>query len=246
MKHRLWTGVVVAVLCASSIQTSQALSTNLVFANDDVFVHSDNLTFTNAYDGYVLSSQVVFGLAAANGVATGARRSYMEFTVGDTTAASVTLMLYNYWGANMGGGGNPAAAGTLRFRATPVGTPLTFSEPGVTLDTSYVSPAETAFTSTILTTATGAITTPGWYEFDLTSWYNARLGETTTILMRGAQVSGNDFPIFEDRENSAFLNGSANTIAGAGPRLLVVIPEPSSATLLTLGALLLCARRRLR
>jgi len=170
----------------------------------------------------------------------------MEFTLGNTAAASVTLMLYNYWGANMGGGGNPAAAGTLRFRATPVGTPFTFSEPGMSLDTAYAVPPETAFTSTILSTATGAITNAGWYEFDVTAWYNARLGETTTILMRGAAVTGSDFPIFEDREGSAFLNGSANTIADSGPRLLVVVPEPSSCALLMLGALVLFARRRLR
>ncbi|MEI2724603.1 MAG: PEP-CTERM sorting domain-containing protein [Verrucomicrobiota bacterium] len=215
-----------------------------IFANDDVFVETstDGLT-TTTYDGYVLNSQVVFGLAAANGVSTGRRRSYVEFTIGPDPVASATFMIYNYWGANMGGGGNPAGSGSLRLRATPVGTPVTITEPALTLDTTWVPPADGSFTSTINTISVTAI---GWQSIDVTAWYNARLNQTTTLALRGQQVGGSDFPIYEDRENTAFLNGSDNTIVDAGPRLVTVVPEPSSLALATLGTLALLGFRHRR
>lgn len=214
-----------------------------IFADDDVFVESDNLTFTNAYDGLVQSPQIVFGLAAANGVATGRRRSFIEFTLGNAPVTSATFMIYNYWGANMGGGGNPAGNGSLRLRATPVGTPLTFTEPVVPLDTAWAIPQDASFTSTITTIT---VNTVGWQTIDVTSWYNARLGQTTTLLLRGAQTAGFDFPIYEDRENTAFLTGANNTIANAGPRIeIVAVPEPTGLSLLALGGgLLILIRRR--
>ena len=225
-----------ALVLSETVSVSQT-----IYANDDVFVDSDNTTFTNAYDGYVQSSQIAFGLGAANGVASGRRRSYIEFTLGTNAVASATFMIYNYWGTNMGGLGNPAGNGSLRLRATPTGTPLTITEPGLTLDNNWAIPAETAFTSTITTIT---VSTIGWQSIDVTSWYNARLGQTTTLLLRGQQTSGFDFPIYEDRENTAYLNGSANTIADAGPRLVVVVPEPAVGGLCGLGALFLFLRRR--
>ena len=209
--------------------------TNTIFANDDVFVEtSTDLLTTTTYDGHSFSSQINFGLAAANGVASGRRRSYLEFSLGADTAISAKLLLYNYWGANMGGGGNPAASGQIRLRGTAVGTPTTFTEPATTLDTTFVPPLEANF-ATILTTATGAITNVGWYEFDITSWYNGRLGQTTSLMLRGVQTGGFDFPIFEDREGTAFLNGANNSLVNAYPRLIVVVPEPSTLVLATLG-----------
>ena len=227
-------------LCALVLSETVSVS-QTIYANDDVFVDSDNTTFTNAYDGYVQSGQIAFGLGAANGVASGRRRSYIEFTLGTNAVASATFMIYNYWGTNMGGLGNPAGNGSLRLRATPTGTPLTITEPGMTLDNNWAIPAETAFTSTITTIT---VSTIGWQSIDVTSWYNARLGQTTTLLLRGQQTSGFDFPIYEDRENTAYLNGSANTIADAGPRLVVVVPEPAVGGLCGLGALFLFLRRR--
>lgn len=215
-----------------------------IFANDDVFVEtsSDGLT-TTTYDGYALNSQVGFGLAAANGVSTGRRRSYIEFTIGPDPVASATFMIYNYWGANMGGGGNPAGSGSLRLRATPVGTPVTITEPTLTLDTTWVPPTDAQFNSTL---ATINVTTTGWQSIDVTAWYNARLNQTTTLALRGQQVSGFDFPIYEDRENTAYLNGSENTVADAGPRLVTVVPEPSVLSLAALGTLALLGFRHRR
>jgi len=111
----------------------------------------------------------------------------------------------------------------------------------LSLDTSWVPPAETSFTSTITTVNVTAL---GWQSIDVTAWYNARLGQTTTLLLRGVQVSGFDFPLYEDRENTAYLNGSDNTIAAAGPRIVTVVPEPSSLALLAIGVVALVVRRR--
>jgi len=230
-----------AIVAAVSLAEVTPAFAATIYANDDVFVEtsSDGLV-TTAYDNYS-SGQIAFGLAAANGVASGRRRSYIEFTIGTEPVASASFMIYNYWGANMGGAGNPAGNGSLRLRATPTGTPLTITEPTLSLDTSWAPPAETAFTSTITTVNVTAL---GWQSIDVTAWYNARLGQTTTLLLRGVQVSGFDFPLYEDRENTAFLNGSDNTIADAGPRIVTVVPEPGSLALLGLGAFAMLVRRR--
>jgi hypothetical protein len=215
----------------------------IIYANDDVFSEtSSDGTVTTTYDGYAQSQQVVFGLAAANGVATGRRRSFIEFTIGPDAVSSATFMIYNYWGANMGGGGNPAGNGSLRLRATPVATPVTITEPTLSLDTTWVPPTDAQFNTTL---STVNVTSVGWVSIDVTAWYNARLGQTTTLQLHGAQVAGFDFPIYEDRENSAFASGADNTIADAGPRLVVVVPEPATVGLLGIGTLCLLLRRRM-
>jgi hypothetical protein len=236
--------IAIALAGAISLVEMTSVYGDTIFANDDVFVEtSSDLTTTTTYDGYVPGGQVAFGLAAANGVASGRRRSFIEFSIGPDPVASATFMIYSYWGANMGGGGNPAESGSLRLRATPVGTPVTITEPALSLDPTWVPPTDAQFNSTL---ATINVTTTGWQSIDVTAWYNARLGQTTTLQLHGAQVSGFDFPIYEDRENTAFLNGSDNTIADAGPRLVTVVPEPSSLALATLGTLALLGFRHRR
>ena len=230
-----------ALLAGSALPSSGAT----LFPNDDVFVEtSSDGTITTTYDGHLLSGDAVFGLGAANGVASGRRRSYLEFTLGSDQVSSAKLMLYNYWGAAMGGGSNPSASGQIRLRGASIATPIEFTEPAASSVTDFVPPLEASF-GTILTTAAGAITNVGWYEFDITSWYNARLGQTTSLMLRGTQTGGFDFPLFEDRENSAFLNGSDNTLINSGPRIeIVVVPEPATLALLPLGGLIFYLARR--
>ena len=234
-------GILTGILAAES-----SFGSSFILPNADVFCEtsSDGLTTTtyNGYDTGQVNNQVVFGLAAANGVSTGRRRSYIEFTIGSEAVSSATFWIYNYWGANMGGQGNAAGNGSLRLRATPTGTPITITEPLSPVVTDWVAPADTSFTSTITTIN---VTTTGWYSIDVTAWYNARLGQTTTLALRGQQVSGYDFPIYEDREGSAYANGADNTIANSGPRLeIVAVPEPSAIALLAVGSLLCYFRRR--
>ena len=242
MKNQLFIilGVIAVVLSAGSSFGSTILP------NDDVFCEtsSDGLT-TTTYNGYnttAVNNQVIYGLAAANGVSSGRRRWYVEFTLGSDPVSSATFMIYNYWGANMGGQGNAAGNGTLRLRATPTDTPLTITEPSSSMVTDWVAPLDTAFNSTITTIT---VTTVGWQLIDVTAWYNARLGQTTTLALRGAQTGGFDFPIYEDREGSAYANLADNTIANSGPRLdIVAIPEPSAVALLGVGSFLFWLRRR--
>ena len=190
-----------------------------LYPNDDVFVETSTSGITTTtYNGAIVSSQIVFGLGAANGTSTGRRRSYLEFTLGNAPVTSATLRLYNYWGANMGSGGNPAANATLRLRGTLAGTPVQITEPAGSVVTSWVPPSEASFATIGSDLAVAAV---GWYDLDITAWYNARLGQTTTLLLRGAAISGYDFPLFEDRENTAFNNHSANTIPDSGPRIVL-------------------------
>ncbi len=209
---------ILVALVAVALQEVAAFG-QLIYPNDDVYVETSSAgTPTTTYDGKVQSSQIVFGLAAANGTSTGRRRSYMEFTLGATPVTSAKLRLYNYWGANMGGIGNPAASATIRILGTQVGTPVQFTEPASVEVTTFVPPSDTNFVTIVSAQSVAAV---GWYDFDITSWYNARLGQTTTLVLRGVAVSGFDFPLFEDRENTAYLNGSANTLADSGPRIVL-------------------------
>jgi hypothetical protein len=239
-------GVITVVLSAGSSFGSTILP------NDDVFVYSDNATFTNIYDGYVQSppSQIAFGLGAANGTSSGARRSFIEFTFGTEAVSSAIFKVYNYWGPNMGGGGNNTVSGSLRLRITSVGSPVQITEPaggGLVTDGSWLVPSDSSGWSTIstITINPGGTGDPvGWYSFDITSFYNARLGQTTCLLLRGS-FTGYDFPLLEDREGTAYLNGSQNTLANSGPQIeITVVPEPSSLVLLAMGGLVVWLRRR--
>jgi len=193
----------------------------VIYPSADVFVETstDGLT-TITYNGYAASSQIAFGLGAANGTSTGRRRSYFQFALGTNPVSSAKLKLYNYWGPNMGGGGNPTVSGTLKLLGSGA-IPIQFSEPVSNRVTAWVPPADSGFTTIVNSLAVNPapLGDPvGWYEFDITSWYNTRLGQTTTLLLRGA-FTGYDFPIFEDREGTAFSNHSDNTQAGSGPRI---------------------------
>lgn len=230
--------MLLAVAFAESATVAQT-----ILPNDDVFVEtSTSGTTTTTYDARVSSSQIVFGLGAANGVSTGRRRSYLEFTLGAVPVSSAKFRIYNYWGPNMGGGGNNTVSGELRLLGTAVGTPVQFTEPASSVVTTFVPPAEASFSTIVssLPVNPGAAGNPvGWYEFDITSWYNARLGQTTTLLLRG-NFSGYDFPLIEDREGTAYNNGSANTLANSGPRIVLndtnAPPPPPSPLLAFPGA----------
>ena len=100
------------LLLTASLVSPLAARAQLIYPNDDVYVEtSTSGTTTTTYDAYIASSQIVFGLGAANSVTSGRRRSYLEFTLGTNPVSSAQLRLYNYWGPNMGGGEiRPSAA----------------------------------------------------------------------------------------------------------------------------------------
>ena len=211
------------VLSADAMLTINAPPTPgaLILANDDVFV--DN---SGGYNAWSQSQQINWGLAGANGVATGQRRSYIEFTLGTNLASTAKLKLWNYWGGpTVNGQGRPAQANT-RIYGTQVGNPLQITELplGTHSDPTWIAPDNTNFVQI----ATDVVVGPdiGWYEWDITAWYNARLGQTTIVVLRGAATSGFDFPLYEDREGTAFTAGAGGSVTNTAPRLEVFLAPP--------------------
>jgi hypothetical protein len=182
-------GVLFLLCFASAPGLSQTVET--IYPNDDVFVEANandpNATSWTTYDGWAASSQsqIVYGLAAANGIGTGRRRSYLEFTLGTNLVTSAKLRLYNYWGPNMGAGGNATVSGTLALLGSS-GSAIAITEPATSPSSTWVPPAESSFVTIVssLSVNPGAAFNPvGWYEFNITGWYNGRRGQTTTLLI---------------------------------------------------------------
>jgi len=193
----------------------------LILANDDVFV--DN---SGGYNAWSQGQQINWGLAGANGIVTGQRRSYIEFTLGTAPASTAKLKLWNYWGGPaVNGQGRPAQANS-RIYGTQVGNPIEITEPliGTHSDPTWIAPDNTNFVQI----ASDVVVGPdiGWYEWDITAWYNARLGQTTTVVLRGAATSGFDFPLYEDREGTALTAGAGGTLTNSGPRLEIFLAPP--------------------
>ena len=193
----------------------------VILPNDDVFV--DN---SGGYNAWSQSQQINWGLAGANGLATGQRRSYIEFPLGTNLAAAVKLKVWNYWGGPAVNGQGRLAQATIRISGTPANAPLQIAEPpvGTHSDPSWIAPDNTNFVAIPPDKLVGPDI--GWYEFDITSWYNARRGQTTTLSFRGSATSGFDFPLFEDREGTAFAAGAGGTLTNTGPRLDVFLAPP--------------------
>lgn len=156
-------------------------------------------------------------------------RAYVEFPLDTMPATSATLKLYNYWGTPQG----KTVVATVRIRG------ISENETGYVAwtDTAGPAPSGTAHESWTIVADTFAVdSTPKWYTFDITSFYNANLGEKVTMSIRCVtNQTGTDGPIFDDKENRG---GSGN------PPQIEWVPEPASMALLALGSLLLVRRRR--
>jgi hypothetical protein len=94
----------------------------------------------------------------------------------------------------------------------------------------------------------GSASTPGtevgWYAVDVTGFWNANLGQKITMSVNFVTDPGADGPIFEDTQGTAFANTAYGAIAGSGPRVVTVVPEPSCLALISLGGVLALLRRR--
>ena len=194
----------------------------VITPNADVFY--DN---SGVYNSWAQSVQINWGLGAANGIATGQRRSYLAFTLGTNLASSAKLRLWNYWGGPPVNGQGRLAQATSRIYGSLVNAPINITEPpvGTHSDSSWIAPDNTNFFQISSDVVVGPDI--GWYDFDITAWYNACRGQTTTVVLRGAATSGFDFPLYEDREGTALASGAGGTLTNTGPRIEVFLAPPA-------------------
>lgn len=157
-------------------------------------------------------------------------RGYVEFPLGSESVSSAVLKLYNYWGTPQG----KTVNATVRIRG------ISEDETGYVAwsDTAGPAPSGTAHEEwTILADSFAVDSTPQWYTFDITSFYNANLGQKMTISIRCLTNPNGDGPIFEDKENTG-LTGNAPQIEWQA------VPEPACLALFAAGALMMVRRRR--
>ena len=185
----------------------------------DVFV--DN---TGVYNAWSQDTQINWGLGASSGLVTGQRRSYLQFTLGTNLVSSAKFRLWNYWGGPTVNGQGRLAQATSRVYGTITNLPLQITEPpaGTHSDPTWISPDNSNFVQIASDIVVGPAI--GWYEWDITPWYNACRGQTTTIMLRGSATSGFDFPLYEDREGTAYTAGAGGSATNTGPRIEIVFP----------------------
>lgn len=186
-----------------------------------VIAPEDDVTYRNAtrYNG--ASGLGLF--TKGNGTSD---RGYVEFVADTTAATSATLKLYNFWGTPQGK--------TVNFdiRVRGIGE----NEAGYVqwTDTAGPAPSGTSHESWTLVGDFHVDSTPAWYTLDITSLYNANLGQRMTFSIRAVTGTG-DGPIFEDKENTG-TTGNAPHIEW--------VPEPASLLLFSFALPLLKRRAR--
>ena len=140
----------------------------------------------------------------------------MEFTLGSTAAASATLELNNNWPAG--------SVYTIAFQSLE----YDFD------DNTLTKAAADALTGFQAVANMDNVQATGTYTVDITSWYNANLGKTMTLKGTDPIGSGADAPIFDDSEN---------TLGLTVPAIQVVVPEPATLLLLSVGGVLIRRKR---
>jgi hypothetical protein len=198
----------------------------ILYANADVYFSGDTV-----YNAYNIAGQVWYGLTASGGATMGATaRSYIGFTFGTQPVSSATLRLFQYWGGPEVNFSGNLAKGEIRvFGSTnalsltepPAGTGQTWPD-----NPEYAAPNNTNFVR--VTFGPDQVVGPdlGWYDFDITDFYNANLGKPTVIRLAGVRLTGYDEVRFEDRENSAHNGFAGGTWPNTGPRIEYVLPPP--------------------
>ena len=195
---------------------------------------------TDVYNAYSQSQQINWGLGASGGVVSGSRRAFIMFTLGMNPVTKARFKLWNYWGGPPVNGqgrvpeANTRIYGTLTNRAIMISEPPTGSHATIA---GYIAPDDTNFFAIAPDQVVGPAI--GWYEWDITAWYNLCLGQTTTIMVRASATSGFDFPLYEDREATAFTHAAGGTSLNTGPRIEYELPAPRITSISISGGQLL-------
>ena len=110
------------------------------------------------------------------------------------------MRLFQYWA---GTGPKPALAdigiwgstNALRLPEVPLGV----SE--VSTNAAYAAPDNTNFVGPVVQQVGPDY---GWYDWDVTEFYNANLGLQAVVRVGGQTLAGSDPVMFEDSENTAY------------------------------------------
>jgi len=239
-------GTVINVLVDNALTTDPGvLSSNAVLTiiqpptPSAVIIASADVLYngTQVLDEWSQSTQINWGLGGSGGVATAAgRRSFMVFTLGTSPVASAKLKMWNYWGGPPVNGQGRLAEAATRIYGTLTNAPLVITEPPPGSNTTipgFDPPNNTNFFAIAPDQTVGP--SIGWYEWDITGWYNACLGQTTTIMLRASATANFDFPLYEDREGTALKAGAGGTLTNSGPRIEIFLP-PATPRFVTVSA----------
>lgn len=201
----------------------------IIYANDDTYLDQQNGNTNRDNPGTGLLSTA--GILMKN--QTGQQRiGLMEFTLPNTAVTGATINVYYFrsWSAGV--------AWTMQISGKAASfdeTTITWNNAsGITGGTTNIGPVQNMPGGN-----SGQDVVPGlWYSVDMTSFFNANLGQTVTLVLRSTSStsSGTAGGTVEDREASR----TGNT---ANVPYISYVPEPASALLL-LGALPLIRRRR--
>ncbi|HNT87038.1 MAG TPA: DNRLRE domain-containing protein, partial [Candidatus Hydrogenedentes bacterium] len=196
----LWAAVIAACLLGPLTHAAT------ISPNDDVTTRGNS---TN-YDEYDFGNGAYAGLL----VKTGDNYSWLEFTLGGGTVSGASLRLYNYWTQN-----------GVNYDVRVKGATYSFNE---TTLTGANAPDTSAWTTVV--DSFHVDTTAQWYTLDVTSFYNAHLGQTVTFKLEAVSGSG-DGPIFVDREGTGghtqypYLDYATGSLP---PIIAEVTPDPDS------------------
>ncbi len=242
--------VALVVSCAACASSASAL---VLTTTGDVSVDR-NAPATN-FDGLQLQVQTQGG-----GTSNPRKMGFVQFTLGNTQAASVRLSARTAGGTN----GSRFVGGYMFAKA------FSFDQTTLTYNNSFLS-AMPGGTVT-LADVTSYIASQGWtqldpgdgtnvlfqlgqgvadtvfdtsglpaLETDLKNFYNANLGSTISLLfVSSAPINGNQMN-WRDMENAAV---QVPPVPPYFQLAVVEVPEPAAAVLLAMGALLVRPRRR--